>query len=147
MQAIKLQDLNHIPEDVLRDVIHPFIPLSIRSMLTKQDYNSYYPTFIEHICANNQLDSYTRSLIRKEQTLPFKLLINIRYNIWEKIKNFRSKIGNVALFKCPNYIVHLKELCNHYNSNACKTIIINYEKSNGKKIHKKIKFKNIRWSN
>ena len=46
MQAIKLQDLNRIPEDVLRDVIYPFIPLSIRSMLTKQDYNLYYPTFI-----------------------------------------------------------------------------------------------------
>ena len=58
------------------------------SMLTKQDYNLYYPTFIRvrYLYDHNQLDSYTRSLIRKEQTLPFKLLINMKYNIWRKNK-------------------------------------------------------------
>ena len=146
MKTVKLQDLNYIPEDVL-GVIYTFIPLSIRRMVTKQDYNLYYPTFVQHISDNNQLDSYTRHLIRKKQTLPFQLLIQLKYNKWQKIKNIRSKIGHVTLFKSPNYIIYLKELCNHYNSNACKTIIINYEKSNGKKIHKKIKFKNIRWNN
>ena len=44
MKTVKLQDLNYIPEDVL-GVIYAFIPLSIRCMVTKQDYNLYYPTF------------------------------------------------------------------------------------------------------
>ena len=146
MKKLNLKDMNNLPMDVM-GVIYEFIPSNICRKITKEKYILHYSSFINYITKNNQLDTYTRSLIREKLTLPFRLLINMKYNTWYKIKNVRSKIGPVTLYKSPNYIVHLKELCNYYNSNACKTIILDYEKANGKKTHKKIKFKNIRWSN
>jgi hypothetical protein len=146
MTTINLEKLINIPMDVM-GIIYEFIPINMRRILTKKEYSFYYSYFISSIANNNRLDTYTRRLIRKKQSFPFGLLILMKYNIWYKIKNVRSKIGHTTLVKAPNYIIHLKELCNYYNSNACKIIILDYEKSNGKKTYKKIKFNNIRWSN
>ncbi len=146
MQDIPLKALDRIPMDVM-GVIYTYIPWNIRRTVTKKAYTESYPYFIDTIATHNQLDTYTRSLIRKQQSFPFSLLLPVKYDIWYKIKNVRSKIGHITLFKAPNYIAHLKELCKYYKSNACRMLIIEYEKANGKKTHKKIKFKNIRWSN
>ena len=65
-------------------VIYEFIPSYVCRKITKEKYILHYSSFINYITKNNQLDTYTRSLIRKNQTLPFRLLINMKYNGYKK---------------------------------------------------------------
>ena len=106
---LSLKALECIPMDVM-GIIYTYIPLNTRRSVTKKEYIEGYPHFIQKISENNQLDTYTRNIIRKRQSLPFSVLLPLKYNIWYTIKNVRSKIGHTTLLKAPNYIAHLKEL-------------------------------------
>ena len=146
MKTFQYNDLITLPTDVL-GVIYQFIPLTIQQYTTKKKYLEHFPSHIAKIVEYNRLATYVRDLIRRKHSFIFALLLSLKYDQWYKIKNYRCKIGPVTLYKAPTYIVYLTELCHYYQSNACKAVIINYEKEKGKKTYKKIKFKNIRWSN
>jgi len=142
-----LELINTLPEEVVRDVLVPFIPLNVFFLTSKIYYEKYFPKLIAKISLSVKLDTFARRQVRYKNAYIFNLLIIHKYNAWFKIKKFRCKTKKTGTVGVATYIDLLKVLCNEYQSNACKNKIIEYEKKIGKKIPKKIKYKNIRWSN
>ena len=139
--------LELIPEEVVRDILMPFIPLRVFFLTSKIYYEKYFPQFIAKISLSLKLDTFARRQVRYKNAYMFNLLIIHKYNAWFKIKKFCYKTKKTGTVRAATYIDFLKLLCNEYQSNACKNKIIEYEKKIGKKTPKKIKYKNIRWSN
>ena len=83
--------LELIPEEVVRDILMPFIPLRVFFLTSKIYYEKYFPQFIEKISLSLKLDTFARRQVRYKNAYMFNLLIIHKYNAWFKIKNFVAK--------------------------------------------------------
>ena len=133
-----------LPEDIVGE-IYSFIPITSLYTLNKPLFIKYYPVITQKYTINDKVfQNYIRNLIRND--CDFKLRILLRNNLskWIKPLNWKYKHDTY-----PSYLVFLKLLCYEYNSQRSKNLInsiLNTRQSKKNK-HKKIRCKNIKWSN
>ncbi len=140
---MNLARILRLPE-VLVDKIEEYISLSTKGMLSKKLFNAFYNNKIQSMELNlyAKYDSYIRGIVRDNRFITYDLLINNAFLIWEKPKPWRWK--NLVF---PNYLTYIKHLTIKYNRQKLKTIIEEQKKYLSIKKYKKIRSKNISWSN
>ena len=123
--------------DVLGEIFD-FVPPQIKRKLNKTFHQKYPANIL-------RMDSFMRTIIRKDYAFIFELHLKYNYKRWRKLTRWIHKN-----LKFHNYIEYLRYLCHTYKSNSCKNKLIAFEKiknPNKKKKYKKMKIRNIRWSN
>jgi len=133
---------------VLVDIIYSYIPVSTTYKLNNTLFSKNYPLHVlqrtQSDVRGSDLDNYMRYLIRKKCYLHLGVCLKICHGRWSnKWWKYKNK-------SYPNYISYLKALAMEYNSNKCRELIDDWRKSHlvcDKKRHKKIRTKNIKWSN
>lgn len=133
-----------LPEDMIGE-IYKYIPITTLYTLNKQLFTRYYQIITDNYTVNSTVfQNYMRHLIRRDCN--FQMIYLLRYNFlkWNKPLSWKYKQNTF-----PSYIIFLRLLCNHHNSQKCKNLITEYlERSlSNKKRHKKIRSKNTKWSN
>lgn len=154
-----LEKINKIPEEVAL-YIKTFIPKNVLFLTNKYDYNNnimkirfvYHNSNINKLFLYNtetayysKLDSYINFIIKNDFDYVFERLIYYKYNHWVTIRRYKYKGVSHS-----NYLTFLNELCIESQSNKCRNVIKNIEKSNPllrKKRHKKIRHINNTWTN
>tara|TARA_B110000285_G_C14869673_1_gene488540 strand:+ start:244 stop:738 length:495 start_codon:yes stop_codon:yes gene_type:complete len=136
------------PEDLL-NIVSSYIPINIRYVLNKFEFNKHYIKSLGHIERSKSFDSNIKRIIRQDNILCFSILLSANYDFWIKIKNFKSKIG-IHRCRTNNYISYLKELCIYFKASHSKVELIEYiekKRTNKNKELKNIKIKYTRWNN
>ena len=137
-------ELKEMPEDVL-GVIYDFLPIATIYTLKKNLFALHYPTVISRL-SPTKFQSYVRNIIRNDYDFQLLYLLKQNFQKWNKQSSWKYKHHTF-----PSYMVFLKLLSIEYNSTRCRQLIDNYLKDNislsKKKKHKKIRHKNIKWSN
>lgn len=120
-------------------IIFSFIPLSIRRQWNRK-YHQECPT--KDLV---RIHTFTRTMIRNDHYFTFNSYLKKYYSKWSKRKLYIYK--NMKFY---NYIEFIRYFCRIHNSNKCQEKLLNLEdmlKRNSKKKYKKIKIRNIGWSN
>ena len=133
-----------IPE-VIIDHIYTYIPTSIKMQLNNSNFTTYYPLEFNKFLKKSYPTSYLIDIIRCNRTKSLSLLLENNYSYL--IKKRKCKYKDYIF---PHFIAFIKFLCIKYGKQNCSQHLITYEKANNlydKKSYKKIKIKNIRWSN
>ena len=139
--------MEHLPTDVL-GIIYSYIPISTTYKLNKSAFiKNYRLLVIEQMNPRvrvSTIDNYMRYLIRKNCYMHLEICLAVSPIQWSR-KWWKYKRGSY-----PNYMSYLKSLTIKYNKNKCREIIEGWMKRDlvsNKKRHKKIRSKNIKWSN
>ena len=129
--------------DILNDdvlsVIFTFIPHFIKRKLNRAFHQKSAPPPI------SRMHTFLRTIIRNDYAFIFNYRLKLHYKQWRKIHPWIYKN-----MKFHNYIEYLRYLCCVYKSERCKNklnALENELKPNVKKKYKKMKIRNIRWSN
>ena len=133
-----LNNMIVLNEDVLSEIFI-FIPQHIKRNLNKDLYQKSQPFPIL------RMDSFLRTIIRKDYAFIFNYYLIKRYHKWRKITRWIYK--NMRFHYYTDY---LRYLCCEYESEHCKeklNILENKLKPKAKKKYKKIRIRNIRWNN
>jgi len=133
-----MENFDILNTDVLGEIFR-FIPSDVKKPLNKKFYNQCPPK------NPIRMDSFMRSIIRKDYALPFERYLKANYSRWRKITKWLYK--NMKFY---NYIEYIRYLCIECESNRCQNKLNMLEdklKPNNKKIYKKIKIRHIRWNN
>jgi len=120
-------------------IIFSFIPLPIRRQWNRK-YHQECPTK-DPI----RLYTFTRKLIRNDHYFTFESYLKKYYSQWNKRKKYIYK--NMKFY---NYIEFIRFFCRNHNSSRCQEKLLILEgilKRKSKKKYKKIKIRNIGWSN
>ena len=120
-------------------IIFSFIPLPIRRQWNRK-YHTECP-----IKDPVRLYTFTRKLIRNDHYFTFESYLKKNYLRWNKRKQYIYK--NMKFY---NYIEFLRYLCCIHNSSKCQGKLLDFEnklKGKDRKKYKKIKIRNIGWSN
>ncbi len=120
-------------------IIFSFIPMSIKRQWNRK-YHTQCPTETPI-----RLYSFTRALIRNDHYFTFNSYLKKKYSQWNKRKLYIYK--NMKFY---NYIEFIRYFCRIHNSSKCQEKLLDFEeklKRNSKKKYKKIKIRNIGWSN
>ena len=137
-------ELAKMPEDII-GVIYEFLPITTLYTLNKNLFSLHYPTVLSTASAT-KFKSYVRNIIRNDYDFKLSHLLKLNYQKWNKQSSWKYKRHTF-----PSYMVFLKLLSTEYNSTRCRQLIDNYLKNDlslsKKKKHKKIRHKNIKWSN
>ena len=139
-----MPSIDQLPEDMLGE-IYEYIPITTRYVLNKSLFARYYQIIVSSYTTNGVIfQRYIRHIIRQDCNFQLVYLLQDNFLKWNKPRSWKYKQNTF-----PCYIVFLRLLCNDYNSQRCKNLINEYLERSicNKKIHKKIRSKNTKWSN
>ncbi len=127
----------------LVNIIYLYIPLSIKGLLTVNFFREYYNKRLNSMIFSeySKHDTYIRDLVRNNRTLPFRLLINNAFLVWE-----RNRIWRWKNLKFPDYLSYIRYLSIKYKKPQMKNIIDVNKKYLSRKKPKKISSRNILWN-
>ena len=121
------------------NIIFSFIPISIRCQWNRKYHAE---------CTTKdpiRLYTFTRTLIRNDHYFTFDCYLKKKYFQWIKKRSYIYK--NMKFY---NYIEFIRYFCHIHNSSMCQQKLLAFEKKlkrKSKKKYKKIKIRNIGWSN
>jgi len=127
-----------LPTDVL-PIIYSYIPISVKKNLNKQLFEEYCSD-MKMIWKN--FDSTIRYIIRNDYDYLLDIQFKNRYTHWKKLRRWRYK--HIIY---PHYVEYLRQFALEQKSLKCCKVIIKYNGDSSKKKYKRIRIKNIRWSN
>ena len=133
-----------LPEDMIGE-IYEYIPITTLYALNKILFARYYQIIVSRYTINDPtFQRYIRHIIRQDCHFQLVYLLQDNFLTWDKPLSWKYKQNTF-----PSYIVFLRLLCNDHNSQRCKNLINEYLERSicNKKIHKKIRYKNTKWSN
>lgn len=100
---------------------------------------NYYFTY--HIYLNiNNIENYTRYIIRNDNSFVFNMIIHEKLNNWYKIKKYQYK--NII---CYDYVSFINYFIIENNANNCKNILDSFEGMGKNEFKKKNIIINKRW--
>jgi len=114
--------LHEILPNELLNIIFLYIPDVNKLRLNKYYYKKYHKIVIKYLIKNN-IESYIRFMIRRDNEFVIKHLIKENHVRWFNFKNYYYK-G----LEFDNYISFLKYYSSENNSNKCETEINNFMK-------------------
>ena len=138
-----LVQISRLPLELV-NIIYLYIPLSIKGLLTVNFFREYYNKRLNSMIFSeySKHDTYIRDLVRNNRTLPFRLLINNAFLVWE-----RNRIWRWKNLKFPDYLSYINYLAIKYKRPQIKNIIDVNKKYLSRKKPKKISSRNILWNN
>ena len=132
-----LENIYLLPKE-LKDIIFAFVDNKQKIFVTKEYYLKYH-----NLLVIPKYNSYLRFNIRHDNDFVLNQLIKENFNLWIKPKNIKYK--NTVY---PSYINYIQALSIEYSSMRCKKKIEDFDKARlEKKIPKKNRIKNIKWTN
>ena len=137
-----LVQISQLPLELV-NIIYLYIPLSIKGLLTANFFREYYNKRLNSMIFSeySKHDTYIRDLVRNNRTLPFSLLINNAFLVWE-----RNRIWRWKNLKFPDYLSYIRYLSIKYKKPQMKNIIDVNKKYLSRKKPKKISSRNILWN-
>ena len=137
-----LVQISQLPLELV-NIIYLYIPLSIKGLLTVNFFREYYNKRLNSMIFSeySKHDTYIRDLVRNNRTLPFRLLINNAFLVWE-----RNRIWRWKNLKFPDYLSYIRYLSIKYKKPQMKNIIDVNKKYLSRKKPKKISSRNILWN-
>ena len=137
-----LVQISQLPLELV-NIIYLYIPLSIKGLLTVNFFREYYNKRLNSMIFSeySKHDTYIRDLVRNNRTLPFSLLINNAFLVWE-----RNRIWRWKNLKFPDYLSYIRYLSIKYKKPQMKNIIDVNKKYLSRKKPKKISSRNILWN-
>ena len=150
-----MEGIDRLPTDV-HQIIYEFVTIEAKVYLTKNNFVKYYALVWENEYKDSRRDMQSRitDIVRKGRQLPFELLLDKYFNKWSgsqaKLWRWNSKLtGRKLTF--PNYLTFITYLCIRYKRQKLRALlakkIMQNSKSSQKNRHKKIRTRNISWSN
>ena len=142
-----LNSIESLPQE-LSCIIKSFLPLEIYSLTNRNDYTTYKTNLYNTTNnENNKLivtKSYVTKMIREDYDYIFNILLDCRFENWNKPWKLHYK--GVYL---PCFIELLNYVCIENRSEKCRSLIQKRMKKNGmrKNKHKRIRIVNNTWSN
>jgi hypothetical protein len=127
--------------DVMIEYIKLFIsPLNI-IFTNKKNYYLHHHIIKQSI---KDYEEYTRFMIRQDNELVVKKIIEENYSKWYKMREYRYKNQVFS-----NYLYFIMFYCVENDSNNCRNAICIFLKEHGlgKNLHKKNIVKYIKWKN
>ena len=150
-----MEDIDRLPTDV-HQIIYEFIAIEAKVYLTKTNFIKYYGLVWENEYKDSRRDMQSRitDIVRKGRQLPFEVLLDRHFNKWSgpqtKLWRWNSKLTGKT-FTFPNYLTFITYLCIRYKRQKLRALlakkITQNSKSSQKNRHKKIRTRNISWSN
>ena len=130
-----------IPEEIIK-IIYEFLPISKKKLLTKKSFNLYYYVNNKDKKINKMYTKYLKFLIQKKCYIHIDIIMHIFCGKFLSIKKWKYKHKTY-----PNFLVYLKDYALKNNSQKCYELIKHLLEPSKKNIYKRIRTRNIRWSN
>jgi len=136
--------MERLPE-VIVDIVFSFIPRNLIYNLNHFYLDSTYLSLIANRKLDKKFNSYMRYIIRNNCTIFLNKILSQKFSYLASFKNWKY---NSQTFS--NYIEYLREYTIRFSKTNCRNIIecyISKEPVSAKNRHKKIRRRNIKWSN
>lgn len=130
-----------LPNEIIK-IIYEFTPSSCKKLLSKNLFNINYYLETKEKKINKRYHNYLRFLIKKNCYIHIDIVMHIFCGKFLAIK--RWKQSNKTY---PNFLVYLKEFALEKNSQNCYELIKDLLEPSKKNKYKRIRTRNIRWSN
>ena len=131
-------ELETVPEDLIQ-IIWEFLEPEIKVWINKEYYEKYHSVIQIMI---PRFDSFTRSMVRRDNDFTMQQIIQENLWRWIRIKKYFYE-GRIY----PNYMLFLLNYCVDNDAIKCKNILYRELEKYGlsKNLHKKNRIRNIRW--
>jgi hypothetical protein len=116
-------------------IIFCYIPFHRIVFLNKHYYFKYHT-----LLKINNIENYTRYIIRNDNSFVFEMIINENLNVWYKIKKYQYK--NII---CYDYVSFINYYIIENNANNCKNILDKFVGIGKNEFKKKNIIINKRW--
>ena len=136
--------MERLPE-VIVDIVFSFIPRNLIYNLNHFYLDSTYLSLIANRKLDKKFNSYMRYIIRNDCSIFLNIILLQKFSYFASFKNWKY---NYQTF--PNYIEYLRSYTIQISTTNCRNIIefyISKEPVSAKNRHKKIRRRNIKWSN
>ena len=133
--------MEYLPDEIIK-IIYDFLPTVSKMLLTKKLFNSHYYIINKKKKITKKYHNYLRFLIQKKCYLHFDIILHIHCGKFISIKKWKYKNSTY-----PNFLVYLKEYALKNNSQNCYEMIKKLLEPSKKNKYKRIRTRNIRWSN
>ena len=136
--------MERLPEEIV-DIIYSFVPINIIYNLNHNHLRIYYPLLIKDTVVDKKFHSYMRYIIRCDCSMFLHKIFEVKLNYFIKLNNWKFDMKTF-----PNYVEYLRSYAIKLSKTNCRNIIeyhISKEPVSRKKRHKKIRRRNIKWSN
>ena len=136
--------MERIPEEVV-DIIYSFVPIKYIYHLNHSHFQNLYPILIKDKSVDKRFDSYIRHIIRNDCTMFLQKLFEIKFSQFTKLTNWRFDNKTYS-----TYVEYLRSYTITLSKTKCRNIIeyfVSTQAVSRKKRHKKIRRRNIKWSN
>jgi hypothetical protein len=133
--------MENLPDDVNK-IIYELIPSSVKKTLNKKLFICHYPMVMNYIIYSKNSHNYMTNLIRKNCYLHLEKILDVHYIKFLQIKRWKYKHSTY-----PNYLIFLKNEALKRNARRCYELVNKYLDPSKKNKYKRIRTKNIRWTN
>tara|TARA_Y100000816_G_C26064100_1_gene559100 strand:+ start:569 stop:970 length:402 start_codon:yes stop_codon:yes gene_type:complete len=133
--------MEKIPYEILQEIFY-FIPSSTKKLLNKNLFKSHYFVIITQTEINKRYHNYMRHLLYNNCYLHIQINLDIHYLKLLKLKKWRYKNNTY-----PNYLIFMKSFALYNNSQKTYQLLKDYLHPSKKNKYKRIRTKNIRWTN
>ena len=133
--------MEKIPDEILQEIFY-FIPSSTKKLLNKKLFKSHYFVIVTQTKINTQYHNYMRHLLHNNCYLHIQINLDIHYIKFLKLKRWRYKNKTY-----PNYLMFMKSFALYNDSQKTYQLLKDYLHPSKKNKYKRIRTKNIRWTN
>jgi hypothetical protein len=101
-------------------IIESYVPTEVTLFLNKKNYINNHKHLMQNSIDKKQIENYIRFIVRQDNDLAFKLILDENIHKWFKITKYLYKD---AIFM--NYVYFLISYCEDNESTKCKNLILN----------------------
>jgi|TARA_R110002074_G_scaffold236979_3_gene408820 hypothetical protein len=136
--------MERLPEEVV-DIIFSFVPINLIYNLNHLYIENIYSLLIKNKTIDKTFNSYIKHIIRYDCSMFLNKIFENKFLYLTSLSNWKY---NSHTF--PNYIEYLRAYTIEFSKTKCRNLIelyISKEPVSVKNRHKKIRRRNIKWSN
>lgn len=133
--------MEKLPVEII-NIIYDFTPSECKKNLSKKLFKTHYFLETKEKMINKRYYNYLRYLINNKCVIHVDIALHIFSGHFLKIKNWRYKNKTY-----PNFLVYLKDFALEKQSQICYHLIMQVLEPSKKNKYKRIRTRNIRWTN
>jgi len=136
--------MERLPMEVV-DIIFSFVPRTLTYNLNQKYLNKIFPILIKNKKLDKEFNSYIRYIILYDCSIFLNKIFENKFLYLTTLNNWKYKSQTF-----PNYIEYLRAYAIESSKTKCRNLIelyISKEPVSMKNRHKKIRRRNIKWSN
>lgn len=133
--------MEYLPDEIIK-IIYDFTPTSCKKNLSKSHFKTHYYLITKEKKINKRYHNYLRYLIQKKCFMHLDIVLYIFCGKFIAMKKWKHKNKTY-----PNFLIYLKEFALQNNSQKCYEMMKELLEPSKKNKYKRIRSRNIRWSN